>query len=376
MKQRRKNIVVMVKPASGLCNMRCEYCFYRDEMEHRENGGNRIMSEETASALIMRIGEEAENAMVAFQGGEPSLAGLDFISSFLEKEKELAPDTVFTHAFQTNGYIIDEKWAAFFRENDFLVGVSFDGSRRIHDALRHGESGSRTADRVMETIRFLEKENVKFNVLIVVTKLVADNIESVWKYLIDRRIYFQQYIPCMDPIEGSGKNYSISSDDYRMFLTKLFDLWFDAFTHGLYVSVRHFDNYVSMLMGAEPEACDMAGHCSIQYVAESNGDIYPCDFYCMDGYRLGNINSEGFSVIDQRRLSLGFIESSFAIPEECSSCDAFILCRGGCRRFRDSGGRYRFCSAMKAFYEYAFPGFLRVSEAILRDQMGRIKECR
>ncbi len=201
---KRKHLTIMVKPSSALCNMRCAYCFYRDEAENRVKGIRPFITEEITDALISEAGRAAESVQITFQGGEPSLIGLDYFKSFVKKEKELAPDTVFSHAFQTNGYTIDDEWADFFKANDFLVGVSFDGGKKIHDHYRPSRAGEPTSARILETISILKKHDVPFNILIVVTKLLAENPGYVWNYLKGKHLGHLQFIPCMDTDEGGA----------------------------------------------------------------------------------------------------------------------------------------------------------------------------
>lgn len=363
---RIKHLTIMVKPSSALCNMKCEYCFYRNEAENRVKGIRPFITEEVVDRLLIEVGGRAEHALIAFQGGEPSLIGLDFFKKFVEKEKELAPDTVFHHGFQTNGYTITAEWADFFKTNNFLVGVSFDGGKKIHDRYRPSREGGPTSDRILETISILKEHNVEFNILIVVTSMVAENPGYVWNYLKGKHLNYLQFIPCMDPMEGEGGNYSLTDELYGSFLCALFDKWYEELVSGNYVSIRLFDNFVWMLKGYPAESCDLNGHCSAQYVLESDGQVYPCDFYSVDEYSLGNILTDSLEKIDERRRKLRFIEDSYPSSEECKTCGYFILCRGGCRRYRDKTGRYLFCNALKRFCAYAGERLSAVASQVQR----------
>lgn len=357
----------MVKSASSLCNMRCRYCFYHDEAKNREEAVRGIMKEDTVLNLIRKFSSVSEGVSFLFQGGEPTLAGLDFFRNFLRLEKEIAPDTYFYHAFQTNGMLIDDEWASFFKENNILVGVSFDGGTRIHDAYRFDTSGNGTAKRVLETVEILKRHKVDFNILIVVTRLLADNIDYVWRFLLRHELYYHQYIACMDPLDGEKTEYSLDDRSYARFLKALFDRWYDALRHGLYVSIRLFDNHVMMLDGSMPESCELCGRCSIEYVAEADGSIYPCDFFSLDEYYLGNINSEEVADLDRRRQEIRYIENSLENREGCMECPAYVICRGGCQRYRKDG-RYIFCNAIREYYEYARERLFEVRAFMLRQR--------
>ncbi|MFA5698912.1 MAG: SPASM domain-containing protein, partial [Sphaerochaeta sp.] len=299
----------------------------------------------------------------AFQGGEPSLAGLDFFKRFVRRvtEKQGEGQRI-TWAFQTNGVDLDSSWADFFNENEILVGISFDGNRRIHDLHRVDHQTKGSGRRVLETIETFAQKAVDFNTLSVVTSDIVDNVQNAYSFLIEHGLHYHQYIPCIDPIQGATS--FLRSEEYERFLKVLFDLWFDSQMRGIPVSIRFFDNLVGMIAGYPPESCDMAGICSVQYVSESNGDIYPCDFYCTDEYRLGNILVDEFSVLDERRTAMRFIEESPNMIDECVTCPWKHLCRGGCKRYRSDSG-YRFCSTMKGFFPYVIERLHYVAKQII-----------
>jgi uncharacterized protein len=218
---------------------------------------------------------------------------------------------------------------------------------------------------VLQSISLLKEQGVDFNILSVITPAMAENVRPMWNYLNGHGLPFLQYIPCMDPFgeEPGEASFSLSPDSYAKFLMQLFDLWYENLASGKGVSVRFFDNLVSMLVGYQPESCDMAGICSVQYVAESDGSIYPCDFFCADGYCLGNILTSTIAELDAKRKELRFIESSPNTSLECSTCQWKILCRGGCKRYRNDG-RYRYCASMQQFFPYAIERLEQVARNV------------
>ncbi|WP_320128453.1 radical SAM/SPASM domain-containing protein [uncultured Sphaerochaeta sp.] len=353
---RRKQLVMMIKPSSSACNLACSYCFYQDLASKRDIPFHGFMADEVMVSLIEKCLGEVEHCSFMFQGGEPSLIGLPFFQRFVETVNKLNKTyhREVHYAFQTNALTLDLSWAQFFKENKFLVGVSFDGNARLNDIFRKDLQGNGSSQRVLEAIAFLKEQEVDFNILSVVTPAMADNVKPMWNYLAGKGLSFLQYIPCMDPFgeEPGGTSFSLSSDSYAKFLMQLFDLWYDNLANGKGVSVRFFDNLVSMLVGYPPESCDMAGICSVQYVAESDGSIYPCDFYCSDDYLLGNILSSSIAELDAKRKELQFIESSPNKSLACNKCQWKSLCRGGCKRYR-TGETYRYCGSMKQFFPYA-----------------------
>lgn len=350
-------INVLVKPASSACNMRCKYCFYEDEAAKRSEGFRGIMSLETAGKLIRSASEFAQDSCCfMFQGGEPTLAGIDFYRSFIEIEKDyVRNDLSFSHSIQTNGYALDEEWVKFFKDNGFFVGVSLDGSSDLHDLNRSGKNGSGSFNKVMKSINLLRKYGVEFNILSVVTSKGARSAEKTYNFFKKQGLYSLQFIDCLDPF-GEQVGLSASNEDYADFLTKIFRLWFNDFKRGEYVSIRHLDNWLGIILGGVPEACNMCGRCSIQFVVEGDGSVYPCDFYALDEYMLGRLGESTFEQIVQGDAAQSFIAKSLAVPDECGSCRWYPLCRNGCRREREllpdsTYGRTRRCGAYKHFFE-------------------------
>lgn len=364
---------VLLKPASSGCNLRCAYCFYADEASIRTVPNYGLMSREVSHALIDKaVGAAERSVTFLFQGGEPTLAGLDFYRDFVSHmEKTAPPDLEIRYAIQTNGMLVDDAWCGFLKKNRFLVGLSLDGSRECHDRFRRDGEGRGTYDRVLRAARLLERTGVEYNILTVVTGFLAKHIQSVFRILCKEGFRFQQYIPCLDPLEEDrgGQNFSLSPKQYEEFLKTLFDLWYRELEQGHYWSIRYFDNLVWMLGGHDPEQCSMRGSCGLQYLVEADGGVYPCDFYGLDQYRLGNILENSWAELDRNREALGFLAASQRVPEECRGCRWYPLCRNGCRRDRlieAAGlGRNYYCGAYAGFFAYALPR-LRRAQGLLK----------
>jgi len=360
------NISIMIKPASLNCNLRCDYCFYFDEAMKREFPDRGFMKEDTVRNLVSKSLMLGCSVSYMFQGGEPSLVGLDWFKRFIEIEEEYNTEGVeISHFFQTNGTNINKEWAVFFREHQFLVGVSYDGNNRVHDVHRRSAQGKKTGRDVSKALAILEENKVDYNVLTVVTNAVAENPELVFDGLMSKGIEYQQYLSCMDPL-STDKTF-LDPHKYGVFLVTLFDQWVAALHQGYHVSIRLFDNFVSILCGYPPEACDMLGNCSIQYVVEGDGSMYPCDFYCMDEYCLGNINTDSFSDFDAKRRDIGFIERSLVKKDACIQCKYFNLCRGGCPRYRDAQtGMYHYCESYTYLFDHRLEQFQALAASLLK----------
>ena len=343
-------LTLMIKPASGHCNMRCRYCFYEDEMNNRLEGRRGLMTEQTAEQLIRRAFTYADGHIsFMFQGGEPTLAGLPFFKHFIQLVKHCNTRSLAIHyAIQTNGYRLDEEWIPFLRENDFLVGVSLDATAKTNDRYRIDAAGDGTFQAVQSTLKKLLAAGVSTNVLCVVTEQLAQQAEAVWQALSPYR--YLQFIPCMDALDGEKQPWSLSNETYAHFLHTTYRLYKHAIRQGQYISVRTFDNWVSMARGMRPESCAMQGHCVCGFTVESNGDVYPCDFYALDEFCLGNVKDRSLFRMEKSAAAQAFIAPSLPVHEACGACKYYALCRNGCRRER-VGGLYRFCEAHQAFFE-------------------------
>lgn len=352
---------IMIKPASSACNMRCRYCFYHDVANLREQAGMGMMSFETAKAVIDSAlaycgGEEIT---IAFQGGEPLLAGEEFYRRFFEYADMVCGGVKINYGVQTNGTLMTEDMARLFAERGVLAGLSLDGGEE-DNAFRVKADFSPAFKDVMRASEIMDKAGVSYNVLSVVTGKLADNIERVYAFFKECGFKYLQFIPCLRPLgsKEEGELY-MTNEQYAHFLTALFRLYVRDIERGDYVSIRRFDNWVRMLRGEQFEECGVGGFCTRQFVVEANGNVYPCDFYCLDKWLLGNINTTSFEQMARSPLAQNFIASSFIMPSRCANCEYFDLCRGGgCKRARTS---YDYCSAYKEFFASAKEDFARLT---------------
>lgn len=354
---------LLIKPSSSLCQMRCTYCFYHSLAENRQVASYGIMEDATLELLIQKALAYAEGSCAfAFQGGEPTMAGLDFFRKAVQYQKQYNTKKVrITNAIQTNGYCMDEEWASFFHENEFLVGLSMDGYPALHDKYRPDASGKGTSGRVEKAVKLFNKHKVEYNILQVITAEAARQPEKIYKYYKQKHFQYLQFIPCLDPYdaEWGSQPYSLKPEGWEYFHKGLFDCWYRDFMDGNYISIRYFDNLVHMLMGHGAEACPLRGRCSNQWVVEGDGSLYPCDFYVVDRWKIGNIYEQDFAEMADSEVIKEFIEQSLDKDAACSQCRWYGLCRGGCRRERDSyhdaaGSANHYCTAYRNFFEYIY----------------------
>lgn len=363
---------LLIKPASGNCNLRCRYCFYSDVAKNRSQSSYGIMTKDTLKSVIQKALLFAEQSCtIAFQGGEPTLAGLDFYKQLIEYCKQYNTKSLpIQFAIQTNGYRLGEEWVRFFSDHRFLVGISLDGTIHTHDAYRRTADDVGTFAEIMKTIELLKAHQVDFNILTVVNKKTAASISKIYKFYNKNHFNYLQFIPCLDPFgeEAGTMPYSLTPEIYGRFLCDLFDLWYEDFMNGQGISIRQFDNYLSILLYGHGESCDMNGTCSIQNVIEADGEVYPCDFYVLDSYKLGNLNDTDFREINERRAQSGFIEASFEKDSGCTACPYYNICRGGCRRYRNMAGdiasRNYFCKAYVQFFDHSLDRLVKLAGMI------------
>ena len=348
---------LLIKPASSLCNLKCKYCFYADVAESRAVPCYGKMSEETLEAVVKRAFEYTDRYVsFAFQGGEPTLVGLDFYKRLLALEATYNEKKIpVLYSIQTNGLLLDEEWAEFLSKNRFLVGLSLDGTREAHDSLRVDAEGNGTYDRVTQCADLLARHGVEFNILCVVNRYVARYPRRVYENL--RKYGYLQFIPCLDGLLGEKAPFSLSADRYGSFLCGLFDCYYDDLVAGNFISIRNFDNYVQMCAGYPPESCALTGRCSCSPTIEGNGDVFPCDFYVLDEYRLGNVHTHTLEEMIRGEVAHRFIGGSESSAESCRTCPYYSLCRGGCRREREPSvqERTRFCQSYRTFFAHAMP---------------------
>lgn len=349
---------VMIKPASGLCNLRCKYCFYGDVTSLRDVPSYGVMTEKTAEKTVSSALEFADGETVAFafQGGEPLLAGKKLFGFFVDTVKKYnTKNSRIFFSVQTNGTLIDDEWAEFFAKNKILVGLSLDGDFDAN-AFRVDEKGANSYYRILRGAGLLRKHGAEFNILSVLTGKSAVNCERIYRHLKNSGFNYIQFIPCLRPFGCKDESeLYMTNEQYADFLIRIFNLYVKDFVRGQYVGIRFFDNLVRMYLGEKPEQCGMCGHCTHQFVAEANGNIYPCDFYCTDEYLLGNINFSSLESLAKSKKAEDFIKESLVIPDKCRICGFFTLCRaGGCKRMRADRD---FCKAYKIFFSKCLPLF-------------------
>jgi uncharacterized protein len=366
-------ISVLIKPASSKCNLSCEYCFYHDVANNRVVADFGFMSLETIEVIIKKVLLFASGyATFSFQGGEPTLCGIDFFKSVVKLQNKLNVNNVrINNCIQTNGFLVNSQWADFLHKHNFLVGLSLDGPPDLHDKYRVDTKGKGTYEKVMRASALFNKYKVEYNILFVVTDFTARYPERLYRYFKTHNFNFLQFMPCIDPKDNERgiHNYSLNPERYTFFLKHFFDKWYEDFMGGREVSIRYFDNLVRMIMGMTPEMCSLLGSCQCQFVFEADGSVYPCDFYVTDEWKLGNIYENELLGLYESDVCQSFIKSSLSTASICQVCKWKFLCRGGCRRDRENVHtkeleRNYYCESFIEFLQYAYPRLIDISRYV------------
>ena len=352
---------LLIKPASAVCNLDCAYCFYLDrEADPYQALPGRRMTLETLERLVETYLAYSYPASVfAFQGGEPTLAGLAFFEKVVEYQKRHGrAGQIVSNAIQTNGILIDEQWCRLFKEYNWLAGISIDGPEPMHDLYRFNKQGKGTWKQVMRGVENLRKHGVEFNVLCVLSQANVEKPKEVYRFFRSLGVDAIQYIPLSEfDSLGQPLPFTITPEQYGRFMTETFDLWWPERRK---VRVRYFDNIAEAVAGQKPGTCTMHETCDSYVVVEYNGDVYPCDFFVEQAWKLGNITADSWPEISRRQKRYRFASNKAIGHPVCQVCEYQSICHGGCPKHRhDRHRRFEdldyFCAAYKTIFAKVVP---------------------
>ena len=382
---------VMTKPIGPLCNLDCKYCFYLEKEKLFPANENFKMTDDVLENYIRQYIEHQDVPEISFawQGGEPTLLGVDFFRKVVALQKKYAGGKAISNALQTNGTLLDDRWGAFFAENRFLVGLSIDGPPKLHDAYRVDKKGSATYARVVAGLRVLKKHQVDFNTLTVVNRVNVRKPLEVYRFLRDIGSGFIQFIPLVERLadaeatklgldlaappradeEGQKRmpvtDWSVEPRPFGDFLCAIFDEWVRRDIGRTYVQI--FDVTLGNTIGQGGGLCVFSEKCGAALAMEHNGDVYSCDHYVYPRYKLGNVlnQSLGEMVGSPEQRQFGNAKAD-TLPQYCRACDVRSLCHGECPKHRfirtpdgEAGLNY-LCAAYKRFFTHSRPAMQRM----------------
>ncbi len=362
---------LLIKPSGSDCNVDCEYCFYKARTPQVGQGRQRMSLEVLEKLVKDYMQLRFALAGFAWQGGEPTLMGLDFYEKTVELQKKYGVSgQEVGNSLQTNAILLNDKWCRFLHDNKFLVGVSIDGPKEFHDHYRLDHSGSGTFDRVMRAIESCKEHQVEFNTLTLINAKNVSHPDEVYDFLVGLGVRFLQFIPCVEVEPATGKiaDFSITPEQYGEFLCRLFDRWYE---HGpRNVSIRDFDSILSYYLTGRNTICTFDRQCSQYIVIEHTGEAFCCDFFVEPKWRLGNIFETPIEKLAASSMKRAFARAKQNLCNKCIVCRHLTICRGGCMKDRvpfdkDNFGRESyFCEAYKRFFDHATPRFMQLAARI------------
>ena len=347
---------LLIKPASAVCNLDCEYCFYLDrEADPYKALPARRMTEETLERLVdTYLFYSYPQSFFAFQGGEPTLAGISFFEKLVHLQQQYGRNgQIVGNSLQTNAVLLDKNWCDLFRSYQWLLGISLDGPEDVNDRFRFNKEGRGTWKRVMESVELLKKNAVEFNILCVLSRANVDRPKDLYKFYRSIGIDNIQFIPLAEfDAAGNPLPFTITPEQYGRFLVEVFELWWPERRK---VRIRAFDNIAEAVAGQKPGTCTMHETCDSYVVVEYNGDVYPCDFFVESNWKLGNITLDSWAEIARRARRYSFASKKTLAHPECQVCEYQAICHGGCPKFRHGPHRRfqdldYFCQAYKMIF--------------------------
>lgn len=373
-----KPLYVMTKSVGAVCNLACDYCYYLEKSNLYKDTVNHNMSD----ALLEKFIEEyiqtqtMQQVLFTWHWGEPLMRPVAFYKKAIQLQKQYARGKAIDNCIQTNGTLLTDAWCQFFKENNFLVGISIDGPQEFHDEFRKDKHGKPTFVKVMKGIELLKKHGVEYNVMAVVNDFNADYPLDFYHFFKDIDCHYIQFTPIVErislrkdglslssPIQAEKAelaDFSITSKQWGNFLCTIFDEWVRHDVGNYFIQI--FDSTLANWVGEAPGVCTMAKSCGHAGVMEFNGDLYSCDHFVFPEYKLGNINNESLveMLYSEKQFAFGDIKYK-SLPLQCKECEFLFTCNGECPKNRfdvtatgEPGLNY-LCKGYFQFFQHVAP---------------------
>ena len=399
----------MTKPIGPICNLDCKYCFYLEKEKLYPDKSNWRMPENVLERYVQQYisAQDIGEITFAWQGGEPTLMGVDFFRRVVGYQQKYADGKTIKNAVQTNGTLLDDEWCALFKQHDFLIGLSIDGPRHLHDKYRVDKKGEPTFDQVMRGMGLLKKHGVDFNNLVVVNRANQNYPLEVYQFLKEHGSGFMQFIPLVERVGTNGgpldfaeppvlvrreggislpivedrgskiedcrvTPWSVQAEAYGNFLIKIFDHWVRHDVGQVFVQI--FDVQLGIWLGMPSTLCVFGETCGNAVAMEHNGDVYSCDHYVYPQYKLGNVMELGMrEMLDSPQQRTFGTDKRDTLPKYCRECDVRFACNGECPKHRfistpdgEPGLNY-LCAGYKKFFRHIDP-YMQTMANLLRHQ--------
>ncbi|MDO4790136.1 MAG: anaerobic sulfatase-maturation protein [Porphyromonas sp.] len=379
-----------IKPVGAACNLRCRYCYYLEKSQLYAHETRKTMSDEMLELFTREYirSQTSPNVLFTWHGGETLLRPISFYKKALELQKKYADGRSIDNSLQTNGTLLTEEWCRFFKEHNFLIGISIDGTSEQHDKYRKDKKGIGTHSDVVRGIELLKRFDIPFNILAVVNDFNADRPLEFYRFFKDLGCKYIQFSPAVErtyysdnslslPSETFEKvkvaSYSVSPAQWGRFLIAIFDEWVRNDVGEIFVQI--FDATLSNWVGLSPGVCIFAERCGNALALEQNGDVYSCDHFVFPRFRLGNIRQTPLAEMVYGEKQRAFGESKrTSLPEQCLSCTYLFACNGECPKNRfattasgEEGLNY-LCAGYYAFFHHVAP-YMDFMKELLRQQL-------
>ena len=375
-----KPMYIMLKPVGAKCNLDCDYCYYL-EKENLYEKKNPVMSEDLLEKFIKQYIESQTmpEIMFTWHGGETLMRPLSFYKRAIELQKQYGRGRHIDNSIQTNGTLLNDEWCKFFKENNFLVGISIDGPKEFHDEYRRDKMGRPSFHRVMRGIELLKKHEVEFNCMAVVNDYNVDYPIEFYNFFKEIGCQYIQFTPIVERIRKDNTisllklatarqradevdlaPYTVPADKWGNFLCAVFDEWVKEDVGKIFIQI--FDSTLANWVGEQPGVCTMAKTCGHAGAMEFNGDVYSCDHFVFPEYRLGNINKKTLTSMMYSNEQLKFGNDKFdSLPQQCRECDFLFACYGECPKNRFIKDKYGndglnyLCQGYYQFFSHVAP---------------------
>ena len=374
-----KPLYVMLKPIGSQCNMDCDYCYYLEKANLYGDANRHVLSEALLEKFIKQYIESQTMPQVMFTwpGGENLMPPLSFFKTAIEAQKKYGSGRQIDNSIQTNGTLLNDDWCEFFKENNFLVGISIDGPQEFHDEYRRDRMGRPSFHKVMKGIRLLQKHGVEYNIMAVVNDYNVDYPLEFYRFFKEIGAQFIQFTSIVERLKKTNSplklatakdspkdvdlaHFSVSPEKWGTFLCAIFDEWIKEDVGNIFIQI--FDSTLANWVGEQPGLCTMAKTCGHAGVMEFNGDVYACDHYVFPEYWLGNINGTSLTSMMYSEKQLKFGNDKFdALPQQCRECEFLFACYGECPKNRFVNDKYGnaglnyLCKGYYKFFSHVAP---------------------